>query len=95
MDKNKIINFMFDELENSGFIKFNKDKDYHHYLKIEQEKSEELFDYIKANIDSTKIKDSLVPLIENYVDSCRDTSYHAKRLYYYQGFKDGIAFIAK
>ena len=82
MNKHKIINFMFDELENSGFIRFNKDNDYHQYLKIEQKKSEELFDYIEANIDSPKIRNSLVPLIENYIDSCRDTSYHTKRLYY-------------
>ena len=40
MNKHKIINFMFDELENSGFIRFNKDNDYHQYLKIEQKKSE-------------------------------------------------------
>ena len=82
MNKNKIINFMFDELENSGFIRFNKDNDYHQYLKIEQKKSEELFDYIEANIDSPKIRNSLVPLIENYIDSCRDTSYYTKILYY-------------
>lgn len=95
MNKNRIINLLFDELENNGFISFNEDSEYHHYLKIEQKKSEELFDYIKDHIESPKIKNSIVPLIEDYVDSCRDTSYYAKRLYYYQGFKDGITFISK
>lgn len=95
MNKNRIIDFMFDELENNGFIRFNKDSEYHKYLKIEQKNSEILIDFIKDNIDSEKIRDALVHHIEKHVDSVRDTSYRAKRLYYYRGIKDGIEFIAK
>ena len=95
MNKNKIIDFMFDELENNGFIRFNKDSQYHKYLKIEQKNSEVLNDFIKDNIDSKEIRNALVHYTEKYVDSVRDTSYRAKKLFYYKGIKDGIEFITK
>lgn len=95
MNKRKIIDYIFDELENNASIKFNEDKEYHNCLKIHQEKGEELFDYIKKNIYSKKLKKSLVPIIEHYIDSLRDCSYCAFKLYYYQGFVDGIDFITK
>ena len=95
MNKNKIIDFMFDELENNGFIRFNKDSQYHKYLKVEQKNSEVLNDFIKDNIDSKEIRDALIHHIEVYVDSVRDTSYREKKLFYYKGIKDGIEFITK
>lgn len=95
MDKRKIIDYIFDELENNALIRFNKDKEYHHYLKIHQQKGQELFDFIEKNIYSKKLKNLLIPIIENYIDSLRDCSYCAFKLYYHQGFVDGIDFITK
>lgn len=95
MNRNRIIDFMFDELENTGAIRFNCDFEYRKYLKCEQKRGNELFDFIKDNIDSSDIRNALSHYIDEYVDSVRDTSYRAKRLYYYQGIKDGIEFLTK
>ena len=95
MGKNRIIDFMFDELENNGVIRFNEDIHYSSYLHAEQKKSEKLTSFIRKTINSSKLQNTILQLIDNYADSIRDTSYHAKRLYYYQGVKDGITFISK
>lgn len=95
MDKKKIITYIFDELENEGTIKFNEDKEYYESLKIQQKMSLDLFNFIKKNVHSRKLKKALIPLIENYVDACRDTAYCAFKIYYHQGFIDGIDFIIK
>ena len=95
MDKKKVVDFMFDELENNGEIKLKQDSEYLENLRIENEKSIKLFNYLNKHFYSKKATDILRKLIEDYIDSCRDTTYTANRIYYYQGFIDGIIFSRK
>lgn len=95
MDKNVIIDFMFDELENTEVINLKRNNDYLNNLRIENEKSIKVFNTLKKYVHSKEVRNSLKKLIEDYIDSCRDTTYTANKVYYYHGFIDGIKFSNK
>ena len=75
MDRNAIIDFMFDELENTEVIDLKRNTEYLNNLKIEDEKAIKVFNCLKKHIYSKDVRNNLKMLIEDYIDSCRDTTY--------------------
>lgn len=95
MNKNRVLNMLFDELENEGVLIHKKNKEYIKSSKYQQKKGTELFDYINNTISCKPIKDNLRKKIENYIDACHDTYYAEQKTYYHRGFLDGIIFSHK
>lgn len=92
MDKKILINYMFDELENSEAMKLKEDSDYLENLRTEDQIGQKISDFLKKRIHSKKTRNMLMKLIEDYSNSCRDTTYTANKIYYHRGFIDGIVF---
>ena len=91
---NCIISLIFDMKENEGYFKNSHSPEYKTFLKVQQDKSNLLNDFISKNIDA-QLKEELNALIESYTDSISDTYYSEFKIYYKTGFKDGINLIAK
>ena len=92
MKKERLINIMFDELENNGKINHNKNKEYIKYSKYQQKIGEDLYNFIDKNIVSNTFKAELRKQIDLYIDSCLDTCYSEFKTYYRYGFIDGVDF---
>ncbi len=95
MKKEKLIAFMFDQLENEGAFKLKKSKEYIQYSKEQQKRGIEFYDFIKDNIFPEELSEKARKLAEEYVNSCQDTFYCEFKVYYHQGFLDGINFASK
>jgi len=95
MNRNAIIDFMFDELENDEAIKLKEDNNYLENLRMENQMCDRISKYLKKKVHSKKTKETIMKLVDEYADSCRDTTYTANKIYYYQGFIDGIVFSNK
>jgi len=95
MNKNRILNMLFDELENEGAIIHNKNKEYVKSSKYQQQMGNELFDYIRETISCKFIRDTLEKKVYDYVEACHDTYYAEQKTYYHRGFLDGVTFSHK
>jgi len=95
MNRNAVINYMFDELENSEAIKLKDKSDYLENLRTENQMSEKITKYLKTLSLSKKKRHKIMLLVDDYSNSCRDTTYTANKIYYYHGFIDGIVFSNK
>ena len=93
MDSDKIIDLMFDELENSGALELKKHDEYIRCLKLENKIGTQVFDYMRKVVKSKRAQKKLTKLIDSYIDSCRDTTYVSNKYYYKQGFINGIIFV--
>lgn len=92
MKNEKIIDFMLDELENSGRIAHSKNKEYVRCSRNQQKQGELLYDFIEKNIKPENVKNNLRSLLENYIDSTHSTYYCEYKTFYRFGFMDGIDF---
>ena len=95
MKKEKLIAFMFDQLENEGAFSRNKSKEFVHYSKKQQKRGLQFYDFIRKNIYPKELSEQVKQLAEEYVNSCQDTFYCEFKVYYHQGFLDGINFASK
>ena len=60
MNKNAIVDFMFDELENNEAIKLKEDTNYIENLRTENEISESIDKYLKKRVHSKKTRKKIV-----------------------------------
>lgn len=92
MNSEKIINLMFDEIENDGGFPIPKSREYFTCSKYQQLRGEELYNYIDNNIPK-KVRDELKKKIENYTDSCHATYDSESKIYFRYGFIYGIGMV--
>lgn len=95
MNKDVLIGFMFDQLENEGAFRVNSSKEYVKCSKYQQKMGEIFYDFIRAKIQPKELSDEVKHLAEEFIDACHSTYYSEFKIYYHRGFLDGIKFASK
>ena len=91
--KKDIISLIFEKKEDDELFYFNCEEK----SKCEDSKnriSKELFDFIEERVHQ-KSKMKLKILIEKYIDAMIEYCYIENKMYYKEGFKDGISIMNK